>query len=139
MKPCTHFPTIVFVFLAVIVGSPILGAEDSAKPKYSFPIDVSWLSPLFIDARVNGSEPMRFIVDSASTYSMIRKAEAQKLGLKTSGGATLSGGGGQFDIEFAKADLQVGDFKLNGIALGLLTCPLITPEFWATISSRTMS
>jgi Aspartyl protease len=94
-------------------------ANAVALPEDVFPIDVSWLSPLFIDVRVNGSAPMRFILDSASAYSMIRKQEGERLGLKTTSGTTLSGGGGDFRMDFATADLQVGNTKLSGVQLGV--------------------
>src|SRR5947207_2913858 len=63
-------------------------ANAVARPEDVFPIDVSWLSPLFIDVRVNGSAPMSFILDSASTYSMIRKKEAEGLGLRMASSTT---------------------------------------------------
>src|SRR5437762_6437989 len=91
----------------------------SAQPEGVFPIDVSWLSPLFIDVRVNETPPMQFILDSASTYSMIRKKEAEALGLKTKSSTTLSGGGGEFRMDFANANLQVGNMKLSGVQLGV--------------------
>jgi hypothetical protein len=94
-------------------------AQAPESPKDVFPIDVSWLSPLFIDVRVNGSEPMHFILDSASTYSMLRKKEAEALNLKTTNGTTLNGGGGAFRLDFAKADLQVGKTTLRNVELGV--------------------
>jgi hypothetical protein len=62
---------------------------------------------------------MRFILDSASTYSMIRKKEAEGLGLRMASSTTLSGGGGEFRMDLAKADLQVGNTKLSGVQLGV--------------------
>jgi hypothetical protein len=103
---------------ASLCRSSIL-AQPAASPVGVFPVDVSWLSPLFIAVRVNGSQPMRFILDSASTYSMIREKEAESLGLKTTNGMTLNGGGGEFRIEFAKADLQVGTMKFSAVQLGV--------------------
>jgi hypothetical protein len=110
---------LLFFILSRSVCGDIASAQVAKPPLDVFPIDVSWLSPLFIEVRVNGSEPMRFILDSASTYSMIRKKEAEALGLKTTAGTTLNGGGGEFRMDFAKADLQVGITKLSGVQLGV--------------------
>jgi len=81
---------------------------------------------LFIQVRVNDSAPMKFILDSASTWSMIRKDAAEKLGLKPTRSETASGGGGQFQMDFASASLQLGDLKLNDVDLGVTT---LTPHY----------
>src|SRR5438034_1071023 len=96
----------VTVFPAEVARSGVASAVG--QPEDVFPIDVSWLSPLFLDVRLNNSAPMRFILDSASTWSMIRKKEANGLGLKITRSTALNGGGGEFRLDFARADLQVG-------------------------------
>ena len=115
--------TLVLFLSIVLLVSSGSGTDKHNPPKYVFPIDVTWLSPLFVDVRVNSSEPMRFITDSASTYSMIRKAEADKLKLKPAGGMSLRGGGGEFNVKFTKADLEVGALKLNDVNLGVTDLP----------------
>lgn len=121
-----HLSTTLALLLLITAPSVLWDAgftKAAEPPKDEFPIDVSWLSPLFIEVRVNGSEPMRFILDSASTYSMIRTKEAQALGLKATNGTTLIGGGGAFRLDFAKADLQVGHTNLRNVELGVAELP----------------
>ena len=114
----------LLVFLTgLYVLRDVAFAQVSGPAKDVFPIDVSWLSPLFIEVRANGSQPMPFILDSASTYSMIRKKEAEALGLKSANGTTLNGGGGEFRLDFTRADLQVGKTTLKNVELGVTDLP----------------
>src|SRR2546425_12964492 len=91
-----YLQSILISFTVIAISTGAFGQAKAIQPKYVFPIDASWLSPLFIEARVNGSESMRFILDSASTWSMIRRAEAESLHLKTTRTNTATGGGGEF-------------------------------------------
>src|SRR4051794_20343595 len=92
-KRCRMALKVAPVLAIVVLFWASATMQGQPQPKYTFPIDTSWLSPLFIDVRVNGSDPMRFILDSASTWSMIRRAEAEKLGLKIVQSETATGAG----------------------------------------------
>ena len=117
---CNRIFAVLLAFSCTIAN---LAYANKSHPKYKFPIDTSWLSPLFIDVRVNNSSPMHFILDSASTWSMIRRSEAEKLGLKTIRTESATGGGGSFAMNFVRANLQIGDLKLENVELGATDLP----------------
>jgi hypothetical protein len=113
-----------FVMLSIVSCSIADFAQArESSPKYKFHVDTTWLSPLFVDVRINNSKPIHFIIDSASTWSMIRDDEAKKLGLTTTRTENATGGGGEFTMNFARATAQVGDLKLENIELGVTDLP----------------
>jgi hypothetical protein len=83
------------------------------------PVQYAPGAPIFIDARVNGSPPMRFILDSASSFSMIRSREAQALRLSGDRGIDLNGAGGSFRMTFTRASLSIGTLTLPDVQLGI--------------------
>jgi hypothetical protein len=84
----------------------------STLPAYSIAVEISHL--IFMPVRVNGSEPQRFILDSASTFSLIDSSVAENLGLKTDGQRRLRGvGENAFDVRFAHdVPLEVSGVRL---------------------------
>ena len=88
-------------------------------PRVVVPVQYSPGAPIFIDARVNGSGPMRFILDSASSFSIIRTREAEALGLTGDRGIDLNGAGGSFRMTFTPASLSIGSLTLPGVQLGI--------------------
>lgn len=97
----------------------VAGVALAQAPRVVVPVQYSPGAPIFIDARVNGSAPMRFILDSASSFSMIRTREAQALGLTGDRGVDLNGAGGSFRMTFTRASLSIGSLTLPGVQLGI--------------------
>jgi len=56
---------------------------------------------IFVPIRLNGSRPLSFVLDTGSTRTIVDRALATSLGLKTSGSSSLQGAGaGRVPIEF---------------------------------------
>ena len=56
---------------------------------------------IFVSARLNGSRPLSFVLDTGSSRNLIDRALARKLGFKANGAGTLQGAGaGRIPIEF---------------------------------------
>jgi Aspartyl protease len=56
---------------------------------------------IFVPIRLNGSPPLSFVLDTDSTRTIVDRAVATSLGLKTSGSSSLQGAGaGRIPIEF---------------------------------------
>jgi len=56
---------------------------------------------IFVPIRLNGSPPLSFVLDTGSTRTIVDRAVATSLGLKTSGSSSLQGAGaGRIPIEF---------------------------------------
>jgi hypothetical protein len=68
-----------------------------------------------VQARINGSAPMWFLLDTCSTYSFLDTAAAANLGIKTAGAQTITGsGGGQLNLTFAEGlTVEVAEVKLS--------------------------
>jgi hypothetical protein len=99
--------------------SSVAPSQTPPTPRLTLPVQYVPGAPIFIDASVNDSAPMRFILDSASSFSMIRTREAQALGLNGGRATELNGGGGSFRMTFTRAALSVGDLTLPEVQLGI--------------------
>jgi predicted aspartyl protease len=62
---------------------------------------------LFIDALVNGGEPVRFILDTGASTSALSSAYATKLGLELRVGGEVEGSAGRVKVETASIDVEV--------------------------------
>jgi ketosteroid isomerase-like protein/predicted aspartyl protease len=96
----------------------VAAQATDATPRQSvqkIPFELFRNSLIFVQARINNSEPMWFMVDTGSTFSFLDTAKADALGIKTEGRQTLTGGGGgSFEITFAKGlSLDVSGVKLS--------------------------
>jgi len=49
----------------------ITAVQVAPQPPFTLPVQYAPGAPIFIEDRVNDSAPMRFILDSASSFSMI--------------------------------------------------------------------
>ena len=97
----------------------IAAAQGAPQPPFTLPVQYARGAPIFIEARVNDSAPMRFILDSASSFSMIRVREAEALGLTGDRAMSLNGGGGAFSMTLTRAALSVGSLTLPDVQLGI--------------------
>jgi len=75
-------------------------ASTSGSKATTFPFD--WRKGMIcVPARINGSRPLTFVLDSGSTRMLIDRRLAADLGLKTSGKGSLQGAGaGRIPLEF---------------------------------------
>ncbi|HZS07502.1 MAG TPA: aspartyl protease family protein [Blastocatellia bacterium] len=81
------------------------------------PVEIPHL--IFASVRINNSEPLRFILDSASTWTILDAGQAAALGLKTEGRRTVYGvGENALDFTFAR-DVSL-DISGVGLAVGTL-------------------
>jgi hypothetical protein len=86
------------------------GAGGSPR---TVPVEIPNL--IFLQARVNGSAPLWFLLDSGSTFSFLDQGKAEELGLKTRGQESLTGGGeNRFSVRFAEGvRLDIGGVRLS--------------------------
>jgi tetratricopeptide (TPR) repeat protein len=72
-----------------------------------------------IQVRVNGKEPLRFVLDTGSGMSVISEETAKKLGLKPvarGGMARAVGGGGKFEIIYGFVDsIEIGTARVEHV------------------------
>lgn len=85
------------------------------RPPARVPFELYLNSLIFLQARVNGSEPMWFVLDSASTFSFLDAGKAEALGIKAENRDSITGsGGGSIEIAFGKgASLDISGVKLT--------------------------
>src|SRR5262249_44926925 len=91
-------------------------SKPASRQSYqSIPIELFRHSLIFLQARINPSEPMWFLLDSASTWSFLDAAKASALGLKTEGNRTIHGAGeNPTEITFAQGvSLDLSGVKLS--------------------------
>lgn len=97
-----------------------------------FPIDIdSVIVPLeisgghlFVLVRVNGSEPLRFLLDSGAGANIISLAVARELGLEVSGEIAAKGIAGYESVGFVKINsLAIGDVDLIEQTIGAIDLP----------------
>jgi len=104
------------VALAMLSGASRAQAPDSTgqaglardSKASSFPFD--WREGMiFLPVRINGSNPLAFVLDSGSSRTLIDRALATRLGLQASGTDSLQGAGsGRIAIE-----------NVHGVSIGL--------------------
>lgn len=113
MLKSTAFWIVIIASLLTIFCGPLTPAQPSGKPKaqgqsseavrqnrQTIPVQIPHL--IFVSVKVKNSEPLRFILDSASTWSFLDSGLATTLGLKTEGQRSLEGAGeNSFNVQFA--------------------------------------
>lgn len=97
-------------------GGEAAQKNRAASPQI-IPFELYLNSLIFVEARVNDSAPMWFLLDTASTFSFLDTAKAETLGIKVEkveGQDTITGGGGgAIGISFGKGvALDVSGVKL---------------------------
>jgi predicted aspartyl protease len=79
----------------------------------------------FITVTVNGKEPLRFVVDTGASLSVISDKAAARLGVKavaSGGNARAVGGNGVFPIVYGLLDsITIGDAKIDAIPVYIRT------------------
>jgi Aspartyl protease len=97
---------------------------QSPKPGRLVALETFGGNPL-VQVRVNGSKPVWFLLDTASSWMFVDAALAQSIGLKTSGGRTIRGGGdNEARITFADDvtfEVSGEHVTLDGVAVMPLT------------------
>jgi hypothetical protein len=114
VKTCLLMITLaVFSIASFSMPSYVNEAQSNAGDafahgsKSTFPFE--WRQEMiFVPVRINGSEPLAFVLDTGSTRMLIDRALAKALGLKTAGIGSLQGAGeGRVPIEFLE-NVNVG-------------------------------
>jgi hypothetical protein len=76
---------------------------------------------IMVEARVNDSQPLWFLVDTGAEYNVINLPRLAEMGLTSFGASTTSGGGGSTGLAFTKVNrLIVGGVTLLGQRAGAL-------------------
>ncbi len=79
----------------------------------------------FVNVMINGKGPLRFVIDTGASLSVISDAAAAKLGIKPvarGGKARAVGGSGSFPIIYGLLDsMQFGDVKIEAIPVYIRT------------------
>ncbi len=79
----------------------------------------------FLDVMINGKGPLRFVVDTGASLSVISDAAAARLGIKPvsrGGSARAVGGNGSFPIIYGVLDsMAIGDVKVESIPVYIRT------------------
>jgi len=78
--------------------------------KADIPFDL-YLNLIFLQVRVDNSEPLVFILDSGFEESVLNKSTADKLGLKTSADRTEEAPGGEIELSYTDSIT----FNLTGV------------------------
>jgi hypothetical protein len=68
---------------------------------------------IFVEAGVNHSKPLKFILDTGASFSVLSEESARALGLQSKGSFTVSAGGGSTGMALVKGVT----FNLPGVAL----------------------
>jgi clan AA aspartic protease (TIGR02281 family) len=81
----------------------------------TIPFDYS-SNEIIIQATVNGTKELRFIVDTGATQSIIDKTLARQVGTPTESNLSMTTGSGSIQTEAVKVDkLSIGDLQLTNI------------------------
>jgi predicted aspartyl protease len=76
---------------------------------------------LFVEVRINGEGPFRFLVDSGADRSVVGAALAARLGLEPAGKAMLQSMAGRSEVETVRVDrLQIGPSVTRALRLPAL-------------------
>ena len=79
----------------------------------------------FVNVMINGKGPLRFVVDTGASLSVISEAAAAKLGIKPvarGGSARAVGGNGSFPIVYGLLDsMTLGDVRIDAIPVYIRT------------------
>jgi len=94
------------------------------KDVTTFPFELINHRP-FIKLMINGKGPLRFVIDTGASLSVLSDKTAAKLGIKgvaRGGNARAVGGTGSFPIVYGLLDsLQIGETKIDAIPIYLRT------------------
>ena len=73
----------------------------------------------YVDVKINGEGPFKFVIDSGASLPVISNETAKKLGLRAiarGGYARAVGGTGSFEIVYGFLDnLQIGDIRIDAV------------------------
>jgi hypothetical protein len=99
--------TLVFVFgvMLLTVGLAVSPSQDAvpAKKVATIPVDVPSYGLIFLSARVNGSKPMWFALDSGASFPFVIDARrASSLRLNVQNKRTVAGGAGPSSYEIGQ-------------------------------------
>jgi predicted aspartyl protease len=111
-----------------------------SPPDYQFaaggtatmPIDLS-TTLVFVEARVNGSPPLAFILDTGAEVSVINRSRLARLGLEAVGDFATGAGGGNVamayvkGVSFALPGVRLNDQTVTAMPLDALEVPLGHP------------
>jgi predicted aspartyl protease len=76
---------------------------------------------VLLQARVNGSKSIPFILDTGASATVINKRLTEELGLKTEGEGEATTGGGAVEMSFVKgATLSIPGVELSGVTLAAI-------------------
>lgn len=77
---------------------------------------------IFLQLRVNGSEPLWFVLDTGAYASVINSATAQSLGLRSSSPGVAHGAGGRVESGMIdEVTFDIGPVKLADLTIGSLS------------------
>jgi predicted aspartyl protease len=88
--------------------------------KLARPISTS--APLLVvPVRVNGSGPLRFLLDTGASHSCVSPQLAERLGLARRGRATALGAGGALELRLAAVEsLRVGPAEVKALTVAIV-------------------
>src|SRR5689334_2450947 len=96
---------------------------------FSIPFEISGKGHVFVRARVNGSEPLWFGLDSGTEQTLISQQQAKALKLKIRGGMQAAGSG-EDTVDFALArnvSFSLADVNFTLAEVGVLPLELGSP------------
>ena len=98
--------------------------RPGGKEISTVPFDIVNNRP-FIDVKINGKGPLRFVIDTGASLSVISVKTAQKLGIKPvarGGNARAIGGTGTFPILYGLLDsMMIGETKIESVPVYIRT------------------
>ena len=113
----THILALVFA-LALAASLPASAARQTAagpSPVARVPFEMNGNS-LFLQARINGSEPRWFVLDTGAGVTVLNSTSVRSLGLKVGASGTVEGAGGSAESAAVKdLTLDVGGAILKDV------------------------
>ncbi len=98
--------------------------RNSGKEIVTFPIELVNHRP-FVKVMINGKGPLRFVIDSGASLTVLSDKTAEKLGIRPvarGGNARAVGGSGSFPIVYGLLDsLTMGEAKIEAVPIYLRT------------------
>ena len=117
VRPSLWSVLVVLALGASVLSRPHQVAKSSAKPLATIPADITGYGLIFLQARVNNSQPMWFVLDSGASFPfVIDSKRARVLGLKLQGHLTLEGGAGPGAYEVTRTrgvSISLADLKFT--------------------------
>jgi predicted aspartyl protease len=129
------FTLLVLIALSVCGSSTALQTSSLTKSIATIPVDVPSYGLLFLNARVNGSGSMSFVLDTGASFPFIVDARrASSLRLKLHDAATLGGGAGSGSYEVAYANGL--SFEIGGLTFENQQAAVIALRSLETLAGR---